>query len=167
MKRPKKGVSEKYLNVLIEIHDSLKKDETTNMAEICAKHKVGASIRTAIRELHFIRYSLNGNRWVAEYPNLEMVDQVRELIALKATTKAIKQVQQAFEWEKLQPKAEPVVKYEYKHQPDTSLVSEFIDHHEQSLLPNVQSTVKTAENTKRERLFQLRIFGINLFTVKY
>lgn len=167
MKRPKKGVPEKYLNVLIEIHDSLKKDETTNMAEICAKHKVGASIRTAIRELHFIRYSLNGNRWVAEYPNLEMVDKVRELIALKATTKAIKQVQQAFEWEKPQPKADPVVKYEYKPQPDTSLVSEFIDHHEQSLLPHVQSSVKTAENTKKERLFQLRIFGINLFTVKY
>lgn len=167
MKRPKKGISSRYLNVLIEIHDSLKKDETRNLTEICRKHKVSNSITTAIRQLHFIRYSLNGNRWIAEYPNLEMVDQVRELIANKATTKAIKQVQQAFEWEKPQPKADPVVNYEYKPQPDTSLVSEFIDHHEQSLLPHVQNDVKTAENTKKERLFQLRIFGINLFTVKY
>jgi hypothetical protein len=167
MKRPKKGITEKYLNVLIEIHDSLRKDERSSINEMCRKHKVSCSISTAIRELHLIRYSLNGNRWIGDYPTLEMVDQVRELIASKAPKKPIKQVQQAFEWEKPQPKAEPIVNYEYKPQPDTSLVSEFIDHHEQSLLPNIQSVVKTDENVKSERLFQLRIFGINLFTVKY
>lgn len=167
MKRPKKGISARYLNVLIEIHDSLRKNETSNLTEICRKHKVSYSITTAIRQLHLIRYSLNGNRWIADYPNLEMVDKVRELIASKAPKKALKQVQQAFEWEKPQPKAEPIVNYEYKPQPDTSLVSEFIDHHEQSLLPHIEKHVKTHENTKIERLFQLRIFGINLFTIKY
>jgi hypothetical protein len=167
MKRPKKGITERYLNVLIEIHNSLRKNETSNLTEICRKHKVSNSISTAIRQLHLIRYSLNGNRWIADYPNLEMVDQVRNLLANNQKKKAIKQFQEAFEWEKPQPKAETVVNYEYKPQFDSSLVSEFIDHHEQSLLPHVQSDVKTAEIVKSERLFQLRIFGINLFTVKY
>jgi hypothetical protein len=167
MKRPKKGIAERYLNVLIDIHDSLKKDETSVLKEICLKHKASNSISTAIRELHLIRYSINGNRWIAEYPTLQMAKQVRELIASKAPKRTLKQVQPSFEWEKPQPKTETVVNYEYKPQPDTSLVSEFIDHHEQSLLPHVQSDVKTSENVKSERLFQLRIFGINLFTVKY
>jgi hypothetical protein len=167
MKKPRERVRPRYLAALIEIAESLKKDEKSNIAEICRKHKVSNSITTAIRQLHFIRYSLNGNRWIADYPNLEMVDQVRELIASKAITKASKQVQQAFEWEKPQPKAETVVNYEYKPQPDTSLVSEFIDHHEQSLLPPPVKRVKTAKIDVKTRMFQLRIFGINLFTVKY
>jgi hypothetical protein len=167
MKRPKKGITERYLNVLIEIHDSLRKNETSNLTEICRKHKVSNSISTAIRQLHLIRYSINGNRWIADYPNLEMVDQVRNLLANNQKKKAIKQFQEAFEWEKPQPKAETVVNYEYKPQPDSSLVSEFIDHHEQSLLPPPVKRVKTAKNIEKTRMFQLRIFGINLFTVKY
>ena len=167
MKRPKKGITERYLNVLIEIHDSLRKNETSNLTEICRKHKVSNSISTAIRQLHLIRYSINGNRWIADYPNLEMVDQVRNLLANNQKKKAIKQFQEAFEWEKPQPKAETVVNYEYKPQPDSSLVSEFIDHHEQSLLPPPTKRVKTAKNIEKTRMFQLRIFGLNLFTVKY
>ena len=167
MKRPKKGITERYLNVLIEIHDSLRKNETSNLTEICRKHKVSNSISTAIRQLHFIRYSLNGNRWIADYPTLEMVDQVRNLLANNQKKKAIKQFQEAFEWEKPQPKPETVVNYEYKPQPDSSLVSEFIDHHEQSLLPPPVKRVKTAKIDVKTRMFQLRIFGLNLFTVKY
>lgn len=167
MKRPKKGITERYLNVLIEIHDSLRKNETSNLTEICRKHKVSNSISTAIRQLHLIRYSINGNRWIADYPTLEMVDQVRNLLANNQKKKAIKQFQEAFEWEKPQPKTETVVNYEYKPQPDSSLVSEFIDHHEQSLLPPPVKRVKTAKIDVKTRMFQLRIFGLNLFTVKY
>jgi hypothetical protein len=79
----------------------------------------------------------------------------------------MKKEQQPFEWDLPKASVKVKPKYEYKPQHDTSLVSEFIDHHEQSLLPHVQSDVKTAEIVKSERLFQLRIFGINLFTVKY
>jgi hypothetical protein len=79
----------------------------------------------------------------------------------------MKKEQQPFEWDLPKASVKVKPKYEYKPKPDSSLVSEFIDHHEQSLLPHVQSNVKTAEIVKSERLFQLRIFGINLFTVKY
>jgi hypothetical protein len=117
-----------------------------------------------------IRVSVNGNVWVGDYPNLNMVNEARQIMnanAAKANAKRKDKIISAFQWEKPQQKIEPIVNYEYKPQPDTSLVSEFIDHHEQSLLPHVQSDVKTAENIKIERLFQLRIFGINLFTIKY
>jgi hypothetical protein len=79
----------------------------------------------------------------------------------------MKKEQQPFEWDLPKASVKVKPKYEYKPKPDSSLVSEFIDHHEQSLLPHVQSNVKTAENDVKTRMFQLRIFGINLFTVKY
>lgn len=172
--RTKKGVPERYLAALITIKDQLQQNEKANLNAICEHFGISKAVPSVMRRLGYIRVSLNGNRWLFGEPSLEMVESILEITrrealnnAKKRREKAKQTIQQAFEWEKPQPKADPVVKYEYKPQPDTSLVSEFIDHHEQSLLPHVQSSVKTAENTKKERLFQLRIFGINLFTVKY
>ena len=79
----------------------------------------------------------------------------------------MKKEQQPFEWDLPKASVKVKPKYEYKPQPDSSLVSEFIDHHEQSLLPSMPKRVKTAKNIEKTRMFQLRIFGINLFTVKY
>jgi hypothetical protein len=79
----------------------------------------------------------------------------------------MKKEQQPLEWDLPKASVKVKPKYEYKHQPDSSLVSEFIDHHEQSLLPPPVKRVKTAKIDVKTRLFQLRIFGINLFTVKY
>jgi hypothetical protein len=79
----------------------------------------------------------------------------------------MKKEQQPFEWDLPKASVKVKPKYEYKPKPDTSLVSEFIDHHEQSLLPPPVKRVKTAKIDVKTRMFQLRIFGINLFTVKY
>jgi hypothetical protein len=172
--KTRKGVPERYLAALITIKDQLQKDEKSNLNAICSHYGISKAVPSVMRRLGYIRVSLNGNRWLFGEPSLEMVESILEIMRkyasenMKKTREKRKQtIQPSFEWEKPQPKTETVVNYEYKPQPDSSLVSEFIDHHEQSLLPHVQSNVKTAEIVKSERLFQLRIFGINLFTVKY
>lgn len=168
--RTKKGVEGRYYNAMVDLCELLQKDEKTNLTEFCIKYGISKAIPTTLRKMGVIRVSLNGNAWFGDYPNLIMVNEVRKIMnanTVKANAKRRNKIISAFQWEKPQQKIEPTVNYEYKPQPDTSLVSEFIDHHEQSLLPHVQSDVKTDENTKIERLFQLRIFGINLFTIKY
>ena len=168
--RTKKGVEGRYYNALVDLCELLRKDEKTDLNAFCKKHGITKSVPTTLRKLGIIRISLDGNVWVGDYPNLNMVNDVRKILnnyAAKSNAKRKEKIISAFQWEKPQQKIEPTVNYEYKPQPDTSLVSEFIDHHEQSLLPHVQSDVKTAENIKIERLFQLSIFGINLFTIKY
>lgn len=172
--RTKKGVEGRYYNAMVELCELLHKDEKTDLNLICKKHGISKSIPTTLRKMGVIRVSIDGNKWVGDYPNLIMVNDVRKIMNesmakfnAKRKEQALKTVQSAFQWEIPQPKVESNVKYEYKPQPDTSLVSEFIDHHEQSLLPHYQNDVKTTENDKKQRLFQLRIFGINLFTVKY
>jgi hypothetical protein len=79
----------------------------------------------------------------------------------------MKKEQQPFEWDLPKASVKVKPKYEYKPKADSSLVSEFIDHHEQSLLPPPVKRVKTAKIDVKTRMFQLRIFGLNLFTVKY
>jgi len=168
--RTKKGVEGRYYNAMVDLCELLQKDERIDLNLICAKHGISKAVPTTLRKMGVIRVSVNGNVWVGDYPNLNMVNEARQIMnanAAKANAKRKDKIISAFQWEKPQQKIEPIVNYEYKPQPDTSLVSEFIDHHEQSLLPHVQSDVKTAENIKIERLFQLRIFGINLFTIKY
>lgn len=166
MKKPAKGLEEKYLKALREIHQSLAFNEKACIAKITKKHKVTHRIATAIRKMGIIRYTVSGNRWYGDAPNMQMVSEIRAfLYNYKHISKETQQ--QLFEWAKPETTVKIEPKYEFTPQPDSSLVSEFIDHHEQSLLPHVQSNVKTAENIKIERLFQLRIFGINLFTIKY
>jgi hypothetical protein len=169
MRKPRKGVEERYMKALRDLYDALLIDEKTDINQIMTNNKVGKVIPSILRKKGVIIYTLKGNRWVSHAPTIRLVHAVIEESRYIAQRyyKNKKTKQPAFEWEKPQPKAETVVNYEYKPQPDSSLVSEFIDHHEQSLLPHVEKHVKTAEIVKSERLFQLRIFGINLFTVKY
>jgi hypothetical protein len=121
-----------------------------------------------MKDLGIIEKTTKGTQWIGLEPSFEMAMAIRNRYAEKVSERKITKTKQpAFEWAKPETTVKIEPNYEYKPQPDSSLVSEFIDHHEQSLLPHVQSDVKTAENVKSERLFQLRIFGINLFTVKY
>lgn len=70
--------------------------------------------------------------------------------------------QMPFDWENPKATNNKEAKYEYKPQFDQSMVSEYIDHHEQSLLPHVQKHEEVVKKT-----FEIRILGIKLFTVNY
>ena len=162
--RGKKGVSEKYLKVLWDLKHQLSLNEQINLQEVMGYHKASKSIPTILRKMGVIRYTLKGNEWIGNDPNRTLVNELREKIAERySSTKK----QQAFEWAKPETTVKIEPKYDYMPQPDSSLVSEFIDHHEQSLLPPPIKRVKTDKNDVKERMFQLRIFGLNLFTVKY
>ena len=162
--RGKKGVSEKYLKVLWDIKLQLSLNEQVNLQEVMSYNKASKSIPTILRKMGIIRYTLKGNEWVGNDPSRTLVTELREKIAERyANTKK----QPAFEWAKPETTVRIEPKYEFTPQPDSSLVSEFIDHHEQSLLPSMPKRVKTAKNIEKTRMFQLRIFGLNLFTVKY
>lgn len=168
--RTNKGTNEKYLMILCDLKQRLDRNEKTSLADVVKKHKAGSSIPSILREMGVIRFTLNGNEWCGDQPSMKMVLKLREKIAIKHqkyNKPKQEQPKQLFEWQKPQPTVKIEPKYEYNVQPDSTAVSEFIDHHEQSLLPSPTKRVKTAKNDVKERVFQLRIFGINLFTVKY
>ena len=170
MKRPKKGIEDRYMKFLNHVYDALKKDETASLGEISKKYGVSSSICSNLRKTGIIRYTLRGNEWIGNAPSVELVTYLRDIAAKEALNNHKKnkmKQQMPFEWQKPTTTVEKKPKYEYNVQPDSTAVSEFIDHHEQSLLPPPIKRVKTDKNDVKERMFQLRIFGINLFTVKY
>lgn len=173
-RKTRKGVEDRYMAFLNHVHDVLNQDEKVNLNEIAKLHRVSKSLCPKLRRIGIIRYTLKGNEWVGDKPTLELANDLLMVMRKEAIennrkrkAKQEQQPQQLFEWQKPQPTVNIEPKYEFTPQPDTSSVSEFIDHHEQSLLPPPIKRVKTPKNDKKERLFQLRIFGINLFTVKY
>jgi len=167
MKKAQKGVNEKYLMVLCDLKQRLDRDQRTSLADVVKNHKSSSEIPSTLRQMGVIRFTLNGNEWCGGDPSMKMVNQLRQKISDKHAKYSNKPKQPAFEWAKPETTVKIEPKYDYMPQPDSSLVSEFIDHHEQSLLPPPVKRVKTAKNIEKTRMFQLRIFGIYLFTVKY
>lgn len=167
MRKAQKGVNEKYLMILCDLKQRLDRDQKTSLADVVNKHKAGRAIPSTLREMGIIRFTIKGNEWCGGEPSMKMVNDLREKIALKHTKYRKQTEQKSFQWAKPQPTVKIEPKYQITPQPDSTAVSEFIDHHEQSLLPTPTKRVRTAKNIEKSRLFQLRIFGLNLFTVKY
>lgn len=171
MRRTRKGVEERYMKALRDLYDALLVNEKTDINQIMTNNKVSKQIPSILRKKGVIIYTLKGNRWVSHAPTIRLVESViedaRDIAQSYHEKRKSKPKQQAFEWAKPETTVKIEPKYDYMPQPDSSLVSEFIDHHEQSLLPPPVKRVKTAKNDVKDRMFQLRIFGINLFTVKY
>ena len=167
MKKPKKGVIEKYYKALVAVEKQFENLNYYAISNVLKEHGLNTANVSALKDLGIIEKTNLGTKWIGDKPSFEMALAVRNRFVQNREYQRLNKTQQLFEWQKPQPTVNIEPKYEFTPQPDTSSVSEFIDHHEQSLLPPPIKRVKTPKNDKKERLFQLRIFGINLFTVKY
>ncbi len=168
MKRPKKGVIEKYYKALNAIQKEFKTTSNYAVSNVLKENGLNTGNVKALQDLGIIEKTNRGTKWIGSNPSFEMALAVRNRFTENRMIRiSNRQKQPSFEWAKPETTVKIEPKYDYMPQPDSSLVSEFIDHHEQSLLPPPVKRVKTHKNDVKERLFQLRIFGINLFTVKY
>ena len=168
MRKPKKGVIEKYYKVLNVIQKDFKRPSKKTVSDVLRDHNLSTCHVGILQDLGIIEKTTKGTQWIGLEPSFEMAMAIRNRFAEKTASRKINKTKQpAFEWAKPETTVKIEPKYEFTPQPDSSLVSEFIDHHEQSLLPPPIKRVKTAKNIEKTRMFQLRIFGLNLFTVKY
>jgi hypothetical protein len=168
MKKPRKGVIENYYKALNVIQKDFKRPSQKTVSDVLKSHNLSTCHVGIMKDLGIIEKTTKGTQWIGLEPSFEMAMAIRNRYAEKVYERKITKTKQpAFEWAKPETTVKIEPNYEYKPQPDSSLVSEFIDHHEQSLLPPPVKRVKTAKIDVKTRMFQLRIFGLNLFTVKY
>lgn len=169
MKKPKKGVIEKYYKALNAIEKEFKNTSNYAVSNVLKENGLNTGNVKALQDLGIIQKTNRGTKWIGSSPSFEMALAVRNRFTENRMTRISNKSkkQPTFEWAKPETTVKIEPKYEYNVQPDSTAVSEFIDHHEQSLLPPPIKRVKTDKNDVKERMFQLRIFGINLFTVKY
>lgn len=168
MKKPKKGVIEKYYKALNAIQKEFKNTSNYAVSNVLKENGLNTGNVKALQDLGIIEKTNKGTKWIGSNPSFDMAIAVRNRFAENRSSKIVNQPKKStFEWAKPETTVKIEPKYDYMPQPDSTLVSEFIDHHEQSLLPPPVKRVKTAKNIEKTRMFQLRIFGLNLFTVKY
>ena len=190
MKR--KGVNQqtiaKYLGAFNELkHEIDSNPKTRNGSFIATKHGIGKQPLTMLKKAGVVHVNQKGMFWVGENPSVRMVAQITEMIHQyhvdlrnrkktdgdlfkRKNPKRIKHsevIKKAIEertigeinqsdldeWvEKYKSqKAEKSEILIQQPNPDSSMVSEFIQHDE----------------PKKPRIFEFRIFGIKLFTIKY
>lgn len=189
MKR--KGISQKtianYLAAFIEIKASLDANPKAKTTPIARQFGMGAHPITMLKKLGVIEQKKGGNKyWVGNHPNVAMVVQIAEAVHNYHAELYSKKVQgDLFNKQNKQPKIEPIVVDPASHekwmrlvdeqkaektdipiqkQPfDQSMVSEFINHDEK---PKVN--YGEIESSKpKQRTFEVKIFGIRLFSINY
>lgn len=189
MKR--KGISQttiaRYMAAFIEIKAALDANPKANTTPIAREFKIGAHPITFLKKLGVIEHAKGGHKkWVGNNPNVAMVIQIAEAVHnYHAELRSRKSKGEMFTKTKKRPQIAPIVVEKSSHdkwmrlvdeqiaeksdvliqeQPfDQSLVSEFINHDEK---PKVEHGELTSSKPK-PRTFEVKIFGIRLFTINY
>jgi hypothetical protein len=189
MKR--KGISQttiaRYMAAFIEIKAALDANPKANTTPIAREFKIGAHPITFLKKLGVIEHAKGGHKkWVGNNPNVAMVIQIAEAVHnYHAELRSRKSKGEMFTKTKKRPQIAPIAVEKESHnawkesfskqiaektdmliqeQPfDQSLVSEFIQHDEK-----IQVKHGEIESSKpKPRTFEVKIFGIRLFTINY
>jgi hypothetical protein len=190
MKR--KGISKqtiaRYMAAFIEIKAALDSNPKAQTTPIARQFKIGAHPITMLKKLGVIEHKKGGHkRWVGNEPNVAMVIQIAEAVHnYHAELRSRKSKGEMFTKIKKQPQIAPIIVDSSSHdkwmrlvdeqkaeksdvlirneQPfDQSMVSEFIQHDEK---PKVKHGELKSSKPK-PRTFEVKIFGIRLFTINY
>jgi hypothetical protein len=177
----------RYLAAFIEIKAAIDANPKVHTSPIVRQFKIGTQPIGMLKKLGVIEYKKGGHkRWVGNAPNVEMVIQITEAIHnYHAELKSRKRNGEMFLKTKKQPQIKPIVVQKELHhewqrsiekqnaektnipiqeQPfDQSMISEFIEHDEK---PKVKHGELTSSKPK-PRTFEVKIFGIRLFTINY
>lgn len=188
MKR--KGMSKKtiarYMAAFIEIKAALDANPKANTTPIARQFKIGAHPITFLKKLGVIEHAKGGHKkWVGKEPNVAMVIQITEAIHnYHSELRSRKSAGELFTKGTKRAKIAPIAVEKESHdawkesiqqqiaektdlpiqnqQFDQSMVSEFIDHHE----PIVKHG-EIESSKPQPRTFEVKIFGIKLFTINY
>ena len=178
-KRSKKDVMMATLDCLHIIHSEIQRDPLVQCTPIVESFCLNGALVDDLKRLQIISETEDGKFWVGDEPNMNMVMAVRELRRQyrnqynirKKSPMFTKQIAMGYkkgknkpeptqsklhwhihsesniDWEKKVREIEPK---EIKHF-DQSMVSEFIEHHDEST----------------QRIFEFRLFGFKIFSIKY
>lgn len=190
MKR--KGISKqtiaRYMAAFIEIKAALDANPKAQTTPIARQFKIGAHPITMLKKLGVIEHKKGGyKRWVGNEPNVAMVIQITEAVHnYHAELRSRKSNGEMFKQTKKRPQIAPIAvekelhqlwEQSYKQQTaektdvliqeqpfDQSMVSEFIQHDEKQ---KVMHDGEIESSKPKPRTFEVKIFGIRLFTINY
>lgn len=180
-KRSKKDVMIATLDCLHIIHSEIQRDPLVQCTHIVENFNLNGALVDDLKRLHVITETDNGKFWIGDEPNMNMVIAIRELRRQYAEQYRIrkqspmftKQIPSGYKkgknkpeptqskmhwsyWDPIESKIDWAKKVkeiqpkEIQHF-DQSMVSEFIEHHDEST----------------QRIFEFRLFGYKIFSFKY
>jgi len=136
----------KYLACFLDFYDEVQRNPKVSVTDFADMYKVGKHPFTIMVQMGILTRTKRGLTWTGKQPNLEMVIQIRMAISQYKQELARKKREQGElfrkskpnhrikesvkEWEQRvkQQKAEPTEVYIKQPLPDSSIVSEFINH---------------------------------------
>lgn len=177
----------RYLAAFIEIKAAIDANPKVHTSPIVRQFKIGTQPIGMLKKLGVIEHSKGGHKkWVGKEPNVAMVIQITEAIhnyhaelnsrkssgelftkkKRAQSTKTVQPIQSDLdEWKSryTQQKAGKT-NIPIQNQPfDQSMVSEFINHEEKPKVKHGELTSSKPEPRK----FEIKIFGIRLFSINY
>lgn len=193
---PSQQTASRYLACFIDLKKAIEENPKLQISDFAKHYKIGKHPISALKKTRVIIHNGYGYKWVGPDPTYNLVVEITQFIAnYHADLKARKKQQgDLFERKKRGPitrgKFKPEFKTEkinvsdinewrdnYKKQvaeksdvliqqpgPDRSLVSEYINHDE---TPTTAPTTAPDQTQKQPRIFEFKIFGLKLFTIKY
>tara|TARA_R110000765_G_scaffold43287_2_gene90804 strand:- start:538 stop:1026 length:489 start_codon:yes stop_codon:yes gene_type:complete len=78
IRKPRKGIVEKYFNFLVILRGKIMKDPAYQVRNLIDKHRVGTEILKPLVQLKIISGTGTGGRqWIGRFPDYDMIQEIR------------------------------------------------------------------------------------------